>query len=62
MGMGFNFLINFYINNIKGVRISFLIILLMPLFLININAYHDWGGDFAQYIQQGINIIDAFCP
>jgi len=34
-------------------------IFLLPLFFINIRSSHDWGGDFALYIKQGMNIIDG---
>jgi len=33
-------------------------LLLIPLIFINHRETHDWGGDFAQYIQQSINIIE----
>jgi hypothetical protein len=33
-------------------------ILLIPVFFINPRKTHDWGGDFAQYIQQAINIVE----
>ena len=29
-----------------------LLLLLLPLFFINVSAYHDWGDDFAQYLDQ----------
>jgi len=29
-----------------------LILLIFPLTFININQFHDWGGDFAQYLDQ----------
>jgi 4-amino-4-deoxy-L-arabinose transferase-like glycosyltransferase len=31
----------------------------MPLFFINVRNSHDWGGDFAQYIHQAINITEG---
>ncbi len=32
---------------------------LIPLFFINARNSHDWGGDFAMYIMQAINIVDG---
>ena len=43
----------------KNIELLIIIILLLPLFFINVSNYHDWGGDFAQYIQQGINIAEC---
>ena len=34
-------------------------LLLLPLFWLNLNGTHDWGGDFAQYIQQSVNIVNG---
>src|SRR5665213_140532 len=40
----------------RNARIyALLVVLLIPLFFINIRDSHDWGDDFAQYIQQAIN-------
>ncbi|HSZ71220.1 MAG TPA: glycosyltransferase family 39 protein [Cytophagaceae bacterium] len=44
-------------TNIK--ELVFIALLLLPLFLINVRKSHDWGGDFALYIKQGMNIIDG---
>ncbi len=33
--------------------------LLIPLLLFNVRSSHDWGGDFALYIKQGINIVEG---
>lgn len=33
--------------------------LLIPLLLFNVRDSHDWGGDFALYIKQGINIVEG---
>lgn len=44
-------------KSIFQLLITFL--LLTPLFFINLNDTHDWGGDFAQYIQQAINIVEG---
>ena len=33
-----------------------LFILLLPLFYINVKSTHDWGDDFAQYINEAKNI------
>jgi hypothetical protein len=33
-----------------------ILILLIPLFFINIKSTHDWGDDFAQYLHQAKNI------
>jgi hypothetical protein len=43
-------------KNIVGL---ILILALIPLFGINLGPYHDWGGDFAQYIQQAINLVEG---
>jgi 4-amino-4-deoxy-L-arabinose transferase-like glycosyltransferase len=36
-----------------------LVILFSPIFLINTRNNHDWGGDFALYIHQAINLVDG---
>lgn len=37
-----------------------LITLILPLgFIIGINDYHDWGGDFAQYLNQTQDFISG---
>ncbi|MEO8085580.1 MAG: glycosyltransferase family 39 protein [Bacteroidota bacterium] len=36
----------------------FLVLLLLPLFYINVKNSHDWGDDFAQYFIQARNIIE----
>lgn len=36
-----------------------LIIMLLPLFWLNVNGFHDWGDDFAQYIRHAENIING---
>ena len=33
--------------------------LFMPLLLINVKSSHDWGGDFAQYINQAKCIVEG---
>ncbi len=43
----------------KGDALLFLIILLAPLFLLNINDNHSWGDDFAQYLKQSLNILEG---
>jgi len=43
----------------NSLQFFFLLLLLLPLFLINIRNCHDWGGDFAQYIHQAINITEG---
>src|SRR5687767_2681070 len=35
------------------------VILLVPLFFLNIRSSHDWGDDFAQYILQAINLAEG---
>jgi len=40
----------------KQQALLVLIVLLLPLFFINIRESHDWGGDFAQYLSQAENI------
>lgn len=42
---------------LKNIDLALLTLLLLPLFFINISNYHNWGGDFAQYINQGMNIV-----
>lgn len=39
-----------------------LLLLMIPLFFLNIKDCHDWGGDFAQYIHQAINISEGISP
>ncbi len=34
-------------------------LILTPSFFVNNGTSHDWGGDFALYIQQAINIVDG---
>ena len=41
----------------KEWGILVLLILMVPLFFLNMKDCHDWGGDFAQYIHQAINIV-----
>ena len=36
-----------------------LVILLIPLFFINVSSYHDWGDDFAQYLDQSKQFISG---
>lgn len=38
------------------IQYGIVLLLLLPILFINITDYQGWGGDFAQYIQQGINI------
>lgn len=43
----------------KGLReYGTILVLLLPLFFINIKSTHDWGDDFAQYLQQAKNITE----
>jgi len=37
----------------------FLILCVAPVLSINLGDYHDWGGDFALYIQQAINLVEG---
>lgn len=39
--------------------IGFLVLLLVPLFFLNIQDSHDWGDDFAQYILQAKNLAEG---
>ncbi|MDX2245233.1 MAG: hypothetical protein SF052_00540 [Bacteroidia bacterium] len=39
-----------------------LLLLLFPLFFINLSGYHGWGDDFAQYIHQAINVTKGVPP
>ena len=43
----------------KRLFIGLLLILICPVLWINQTGFHDWGGDFAQYIQQAINIAEG---
>ncbi len=38
---------------------GYIITLLLPLLFINVPNSHDWGGDFAQYIHQAINLVEG---
>jgi len=42
--------------------ILLLLLLMIPLFFLNVKDCHDWGGDFAQYIHQAINISKGISP
>lgn len=46
-------------SKVKKAKLILVFSLLLPLFFININDHHDWGDDFAQYIQQTINIVNG---
>jgi hypothetical protein len=52
---------SFYLTD-KGINrlkeYGTIIVLLLPLFFINIKSTHDWGDDFAQYLQQAKNITE----
>lgn len=43
----------------KWIEYSIVIVVLIPLFFINIKSSHDWGDDFAQYIHQAKNIVEG---
>lgn len=44
----------------RKVLLSFVVLLCCtPLFFLNIKDSHDWGGDFAMYIKQAINISNG---
>lgn len=45
--------------NDSRIQLFLVFFFLCPLFFMNILEKHDWGGDFAQYIQQALNIIDG---
>lgn len=47
------------ILNHRYFQYCLVMVFLLPLFWLNILDKHDWGGDFAQYIQQAINIIEG---
>ena len=36
---------------------NLLIVLILFLYLLNVNGGHDWGGDFSMYIMNAINIV-----
>ncbi len=48
-------------NVVKKPRNQYIIcaVLLLPLLGINLKDSHNWGGDFAQYIQQAENIVEG---
>lgn len=46
-------------NAKKIFEFLLLVILFSPVFFINIRNNHDWGGDFALYIHQAINLVDG---
>ena len=46
----------------KEWGIVLLLLLLTPMFFLNMKDCHDWGGDFAQYIHQAINISKGISP
>jgi len=48
------------INSLNPVVI--LLILLLPLFFINIHGYTDWGDDFALYLHQAKKIAECQSP
>lgn len=35
------------------------VIVLLPLLFVNVPDFHDWGGDFAMYIVQAINLVEG---
>jgi hypothetical protein len=41
----------------KNIEFIFLAIICIPILFININHYHDWGDDFAFYIDQAKHIF-----
>lgn len=47
------------LKNVRIIHFFILSVLLLPLFWLNVIDYHDWGGDFSQYIQQAINIAEG---
>jgi hypothetical protein len=50
---------SFLEKNFKAKELFFIAVCLLPLFFINVRSSHDWGGDFALYIKQGINIVEG---
>lgn len=47
------------LNNNTKWQYAVVLFALFPLLIINQNGWHDWGGDFAQYIHQAINIWEG---
>lgn len=47
------------ILNHSYVQLGIVFLFLLPLFWLNVLDKHDWGGDFAQYIQQALNIVEG---
>jgi len=43
----------------KKIIYPLLLLALLPLFFTNINTFHNWGDDFAQYLCQARNIVDG---
>lgn len=50
-------LLSFMRSYNNGLWVAVCLLLLVPSFLINNGASHDWGGDFALYIRQAINMV-----
>ncbi|MDB5255634.1 MAG: hypothetical protein JWM14_329 [Chitinophagaceae bacterium] len=50
---------SFFEKNARVKEMLLIGVLLLPLFFINVRDSHDWGGDFALYIKQGMNIIEG---
>ncbi len=48
-----------WLQSSKVREFIFLFVLLMPVFFINVKDSHNWGGDFALYIHQAINIVEG---
>ena len=48
----------FYLRQMKQkIFMALAILLLLPLFFLNVKTSHDWGDDFAQYLIQAKNIV-----
>lgn len=41
------------------IRGSVILLILLPLFFVNVNRSHNWGGDFAQYINQAKCMVEG---
>ncbi|MDF2455245.1 MAG: hypothetical protein K0R51_1238 [Cytophagaceae bacterium] len=50
---------SFFKKNPLAKEMLVLFAFLIPLLLFNVRSSHDWGGDFALYIKQGINIAEG---
>ena len=46
-------------RSLRGLGVLVCFLLLLPSYPINNGTSHDWGGDFALYLQQAINMLEG---